>query len=179
MIIVNLSPAIEENLPKSARPPYYHIITQSPADIGDVLHDNTVSPPDRQEWADIHADWRRYSDNHEANDAVRGAALNKARRQIRTVACDEESDDEGDQGARRAESVVLKECNATVLEGYIGQMPVLHLQVTDDAGVKDWKADKVAAMRLILKYLVPGYEGSATFGANDIPSKATGVMLIR
>ena len=95
--------------------------------------------------------------------------MNKAREQSRTVAFEEGSGN-GDEGARRATKKVLEDCNMVAL---------LHLQITDEAGAKDWKDDRVAAMRLILWYLLPGYKDSFTFGADKISSMDTGMMLIR
>jgi hypothetical protein len=188
MIIANLSPACEEMVPKSARPSYHHVITRDAIQLGAVLHDNTVSQDDRQKWAEINAQWRRYSHNHAENDAARGAALQMAKEQIKTVpgttlaGPDEDGaghTTQASRGIRRAEPKSLEDCDVNMLQGFIGQMPVLHLQITDEAVQKGWKDRQAALMRLTLRYLLPAYQRSVAFATDQFAVEDTGMMLIR
>lgn len=188
MIIVNLSPAGEENVPKSARPSYRHIITRDSIELGAVLLENTVSSEDRQKWAAINAQWKRYLHNHAENDVTRGAGLQMAKEQIETVPDTKSVGPDGDgaghspqasRGIRRAEPTLLEDCDVNMLQGFIGQMSVLHLQITDEAVQKGWKDRQAAHMRLILRYLLPKYEGTVAFSADQSAGEDTGMMLIR
>lgn len=193
VIIINLAQPFEEGVPKTCLPSYRRAITQKPHALVDVLYDNTVSPEDRAEWAEFNAQWMRTGTNAAQNDAIRKRALRKAREQIMTYPAPDEAQppsghceqavkanpaDRREATAVRAPREWSDEHKTHILEGYVGEMPVLHLHFGKWRQQQALKQDRAALMRLVLAYLLPGHTSSLTFGKAQPAADQTAMLLM-